>query len=265
MATTRHAPGTPSWIDLGTRDIEATVGFYGAVFGWTFLSLGARAGGYGFFQLNGRTVAAAGPLVRENDVPAWTVYFGVTDADATAGSVERAGGVVRFSPMDVFDNGRMAGFTDPQGAAFAIWQPRKVQGLDVVGCPGALLWVELHTSDPAAARAFYGSLFGWRYHETPVENFTYTRVSPTGDEKDAFGGDHTGGVGRAAAVLAALFPGHRRRRGGDGGRAGGRQCDHAGRGGEGGGPDGHARRPARSALLGHDPRLVTRSVMTPVW
>ena len=188
MATTRHAPGTPSWIDLGTRDIEATVGFYGAVFGWTFLSLGARAGGYGFFQLNGRTVAAAGPLVRENDVPAWTVYFGVTDADATAGSVERAGGVVRFSPMDVFDNGRMAGFTDPQGAAFAIWQPRKVQGLDVVGCPGALLWVELHTSDPAAARAFYGSLFGWRYHETPVENFTYTRVSPTGDEKDAFGG-----------------------------------------------------------------------------
>mgnify|MGYP001067420565 CR=1 FL=1 len=31
---TSYAPGTPSWVDLGTPDIDAAVAFYGGLFGW---------------------------------------------------------------------------------------------------------------------------------------------------------------------------------------------------------------------------------------
>ena len=31
---TRHAPGTPSWLELSTTDDEGALAFYGALFGW---------------------------------------------------------------------------------------------------------------------------------------------------------------------------------------------------------------------------------------
>ena len=29
------SPGTPSWVDLGSPDVDASVKFYGDLFGWT--------------------------------------------------------------------------------------------------------------------------------------------------------------------------------------------------------------------------------------
>ena len=60
MLTTRYVPGAPNWIDLGTPDTEIATAFYGPLFGWHFQSARPQAGGYGFFQLDGRTVAAVG-------------------------------------------------------------------------------------------------------------------------------------------------------------------------------------------------------------
>ena len=34
--------------------------------------------------------------------------------------------------------------------------------------PGAFSWVDLSTSDPAAAKQFYGGLFGWEFDDLPV-------------------------------------------------------------------------------------------------
>ena len=34
MEVSSHAAGTPSWIDLGTPDVEAAKSFYGGLFGW---------------------------------------------------------------------------------------------------------------------------------------------------------------------------------------------------------------------------------------
>jgi predicted enzyme related to lactoylglutathione lyase len=34
--------------------------------------------------------------------------------------------------------------------------------------PGTFSWAELATSDAAAAKAFYGELFGWRYEDNPI-------------------------------------------------------------------------------------------------
>src|ERR1700746_780775 len=31
---TSYAPGTPCWVDLGSPDLDASVDFYGGLFGW---------------------------------------------------------------------------------------------------------------------------------------------------------------------------------------------------------------------------------------
>ncbi|UQA96780.1 VOC family protein [Streptomyces halobius] len=182
MLTTDYVPGTPNWIDLGAPDVDAAAAFYSAVFGWSFQSAGPEGGGYGFFQLDGKTVGAAGPCHEEGARPAWTAYFHTTDADATAKAVEQAGGKVRAAPMDVFTAGRLAQFTDPTGADFAVWQPGDVQGLDMVMEPNTLCWTELYTTDAAAAKDFYRSVFSWSYQDMPMGgDMVYSVVSaPSG-------------------------------------------------------------------------------------
>lgn len=200
MLTTDYVPGAPNWTDLGTPDIEASAAFYGAVFGWAFLSAGPEAGGYGMFTLDGKTVAAIGPLMEEGMASAWTIYFHTVDADATAKAVEGAGGTVRFAPLGVFSQGRLAGFTDPTGAQFAVWQPGETKGLDSVTEINTLCWTELSTTDPAQARAFYGAVFGWEIRDMPMDGMTYAVVSPSGGGQDAAQG---GIMGMADETRAA--------------------------------------------------------------
>jgi len=185
MLTTDYAPGKPNWIDLGSPNIEAAAEFYSALFGWQFQSAGPDAGGYGMFVLNGKTVAAIGPLTEQGANSAWTVYFHTSDAEATAQNVAKEGGAVRFGPFDVFDQGRMAGFADPSGAQFAVWQPEKNQGLEAVTLPNTLFWTELHTTDPPTAKAFYRSVFNWAFEDMPMDGFTYTIVRPSDTGQEA--------------------------------------------------------------------------------
>jgi predicted enzyme related to lactoylglutathione lyase len=190
MLTNDYVPGAPSWIDLGTRDTDSAAAYYKALFDWDFRSAGPDAGGYGMFQLAGQTVAAMGPLQDDNASPAWTVYFESADAEATTRAVEQAGGSVRFPPMDVFEQGRVAGYTDPGGADFAVWQPGKNRGLDRVGA-GALCWTELCTTDAQWAKVFYGSVFNWDYEDMPLPNGdgTYVVASRSGGGQE---GSHGG-------------------------------------------------------------------------
>ena len=185
MLSTNYVPGAPNWVDLGTPDVDAAAAFYGAVFGWEFQSAGPEAGGYGMLTLGGKAVAAVGPLTEEGAAPSWTLYFQTPDANATAEAVKQAGGAVRAEPFDVFTHGRMAQFTDPAGALFAVWQPGDTKGLGAVNDPGTLCWTELHTTDPAAAKSFYQSVFGWVTEDVPMGGFDYTLVRPAGGGEDS--------------------------------------------------------------------------------
>lgn len=181
MLTTQYVPGAPVWLDLGARDIDAAAGFYHALFGWEFRTAGPEAGGYGMFQIDGRTVAAIGPLTEEGARPSWGLYFGTRDADATTKAAEEAGGAVRFAAFDVFGLGRMAGLTDPGGADFSVWQQGETRGLDVVTAPNTLCWTELLTPDARTARDFYRSVLGWEFEDVALDaGMTYTVVSPSG-------------------------------------------------------------------------------------
>lgn len=187
MLSTQFRTGSPVWIDLGSPDVEGTAAFYGAVFGWQFTSAGPDAGGYGYFQKDGATVAAVGRLTEEGSTPAWMTYFRTDDVQATADAVTSGGGTVRVEPLTMGE-ASMAQFTDPQGAQFAVLHSG--QGLQRASEDDALVWVELHVGDPEAAVAFYRGLFGWRRAQMSAPGMTYQVLSiADGDQQEgAFGG-----------------------------------------------------------------------------
>lgn len=189
MLTTRFVDGAPNWIDIGTSDIDGAASFYGALFGWRFRSAGPEAGGYGFFQLDGRTAAGGMRITPEQGSPSWTLYFRSPDAEATARVSEQAHGGVLMRPMDVMGQGRMAVLSDRAGVRFGVWQPGRLAGLDVAGEPGSLCWVELYTPDVAAAAAYYRAVLGHETSAVPFPGGTYTCVNPAGEGEDGmFGG-----------------------------------------------------------------------------
>ena len=171
---TRYPAGTPSWVDLGSPDPDASATFYGELFGWTVEEAGPveETGGYRMCRLGDKYVAGLGPLMGEGQPPSWTTYISVDDADATTSKVTEAGGQVLVAPMDVLTAGRMAVLMDSVGAAFSIWQPGEHIGAQLVNEPGTLCWNELTTRDADAAKSFYAHVFGW----------TWQRMDPEGPE-----------------------------------------------------------------------------------
>ncbi|QHA08195.1 VOC family protein [Streptomyces broussonetiae] len=189
MLTTRFVNGAPNWIDVTTSDIDGARSFYGGLFGWEFRSAGPDAGGYGFFQSGGRTVAGGMQAGPEQGPPTWTVYFQSADAEATAKAAEQAHGSVLVRPMDVMGQGHLAVLADQAGVPFGIWQPAAIRGIEVASEPGSLCWVELYTRDVAAGAAFYHKVLGLETSSTPFPGGMYTCLNPAGAGEDAmFGG-----------------------------------------------------------------------------
>ncbi|WP_406390503.1 VOC family protein [Streptomyces sp. NBC_00887] len=182
--------GAPNWTDLGTPDIEAATAFYQGLFGWELVPGGPETGGYGTYQLRGKTVAGVMTVPEDQGKPSWSVYFQTPDADATVRAVEKAGGSAAFPPMDVLDYGRMGGFKDNADAYFGVWQPGTNTGLGMIMEPGSLIWSELYTPDVPAAAAFFRTVFGWETEGMTYPGGTYTMVRPAGSAgaDSSFGG-----------------------------------------------------------------------------
>jgi uncharacterized protein len=160
----RYIPGVPCWVDTSQPDPEAAVDFYSGLFGWQFENVMPPGSGGKYFiaRLDGREVAAVGGLPESPPRPAtWDTYVWVESADETASKVRAAGGRVVTEPFDVMDAGRTAVFTDPEGAAFCVWQAKAHRGARAVNEPGSLNFNGLNTRDAEGAKSFYGSVFGW--------------------------------------------------------------------------------------------------------
>jgi len=163
---TSFPPGTFSWADLSTSDVDGAKAFYAGLFGWEAQDLPIGPGEiYSMQQVRGQNVAAISAQRPEQAQagipPLWNSYVTVADADATAARAAELGGTVHAPAFDVMDAGRMAVIADPQGAVFSVWQPKDNIGAQLVTTPGALCWNELTTSDPEGAKAFYTELLGW--------------------------------------------------------------------------------------------------------
>ncbi|MEP6982354.1 MAG: VOC family protein [Sphingomicrobium sp.] len=161
------------WYELLTTDIAAAKTFYDAVVGWNVQD---RSDFPNDYRMIGRSDGkfAGGAMQITDDMkqhgarPTWLAYIHVPDVDAQAAAIERDGGKVMMPPFDIPGVGRVAMVTDPQGAPFYVMKPLPPQGdpnamSDVFSPDGQqrVGWNELSTSDPAAARKFYGEQFGW--------------------------------------------------------------------------------------------------------
>jgi predicted enzyme related to lactoylglutathione lyase len=156
--------GVPCWVDTEQPDPAAAQAFYGGLFGWEFEDVmpPGAPGSYFLARLDGADVAAVAPGPGPAD---WLTYVAVDDADAAAVEVSRLGGTVVLAPEDAGPGGRYAVCADPQGARFRLWQPRRRLGAQIANVPGSWNFSHLQTTDPAAARQFYGALFGWQADE----------------------------------------------------------------------------------------------------
>ena len=160
-----YIAGVPCWVDTSQPDPKAAVDFYGGLFGWEFENVMPAGSGGSYFiaRLGGGEVAAVGSVSEgAPPVASWNTYVWVDSADEAATSVRGAGGNVVTEPFDVMAFGRMAVFTDPEGAAFCVWQAKQHKGAQVVNEPGSVNFNDLHARDLEGARSFYGSVFGWK-------------------------------------------------------------------------------------------------------
>jgi predicted enzyme related to lactoylglutathione lyase len=116
-------PGSLTWNELTTRDVEGSMTFYHAVFGWTARENSMAGVPYVVWQCNGQTVAGMQPMVGDewpDDMPPhWMIYFAVRDCDESADHARQLGGRI-VQPPTTFPMGRYAVIEDPQGGTFSI-------------------------------------------------------------------------------------------------------------------------------------------------
>jgi uncharacterized protein len=174
-----YIPGVPCWVDASEPDPEAALEFYGGLFAWEFedamppdsrgkyFIAWCESPGSSIFDTSGDR--RGGDVAAVRSIPeaappraTWNTYFWVDNADQAASKVRDAGGGVVVEPYDFINACRMAVFTDPEGAAFGVWEAKEHKGARLVNDPGALVLNGLNTRDVEGARSFYGSVFGWQ-------------------------------------------------------------------------------------------------------
>jgi predicted enzyme related to lactoylglutathione lyase len=168
--------GSHIWYELITPDPVGAKSFYDAVIGWDIEPQPAGEMDYRMIRAAGDNV---GGVMRLNDdmaqhgaKPVWLGYVAVDDVDATVAKVKAKGGKTHLPAFDIPDVGRIAMVADPQGNTFYVMKPTppkgdedKVSTAFSTSTEGHVNWNELTTSDPTAARSFYGELFGWTSDE----------------------------------------------------------------------------------------------------
>ena len=111
--------GALTWNDLVTPDVEASAGFYRALFGWEIAEVPGSDGQYWSITNGGRLNGGLLPII-EGGHPAWNLYFACEDVDATLAKANELGGETFMGPMDVPNGSRFAILRDPSGAFFSV-------------------------------------------------------------------------------------------------------------------------------------------------
>ena len=158
------------WYELMTTDQAAAERFYTPMLGWTM------SGDPSYRHIEGSDGGVGGMLTITPEMtaggarPAWIGYVAVDDVDKMVASIEDGGGSVTWPANDMEGVGRIALVADPQGAPFYVIRPtppadrpdRESHAFSYdKPRPGHCAWNELSTSDPEAAKHFYGQRFGW--------------------------------------------------------------------------------------------------------
>jgi predicted enzyme related to lactoylglutathione lyase len=160
--------GRPLWYELMTTDSKAAEPFYRDVIGWSSAPFEGSPQPYTMFSRSGNVPVAGLMTTPEgmNAPPFWAMYVGVPKLEEAAAHIKRLGGKECSPVIDVPTVGRMQMMSDPQGAAFYIYEPATTE-FAPEGAPevGEGSWHELMTTDAPAAMKFYTEVFGWQPSE----------------------------------------------------------------------------------------------------
>jgi len=176
MATRTRRAGEFCWINMLTPQPDKAREFFSELLGWTYTPVPGMSGH--IIKVGGSDIGGlwnlADPNTPKGLPPAIGVMVKVDSADATSDKVTSLGGSAR-PPFDIAENGRMASCTDPNGAEFDLWEPKKQPGTDVDNTEhGAPSWFETMTTDVDGASKFYSDLFGWSSEEMSMPEMKYT-------------------------------------------------------------------------------------------
>jgi hypothetical protein len=190
--TNKH--GDFIWYELMTKDTDAASNFYGKVIGWTSTASGQPGMDYRFFSSGdggdpkdgvGGYLAITPEMEAGGARPAWVGYIAVDDVDASVDSIMQTGGSLLMPAMDIEGIGRMAMVADPQGAPFYVMKGASDETSHAFAATapknGHCAWNELATTDPEAAKAFYGAQFGWtkdgEMDMGPMDKYEFLKAS----------------------------------------------------------------------------------------
>jgi predicted enzyme related to lactoylglutathione lyase len=114
--------GVLCWCELSTRNADAARQFYGSVFGYKT----KVSPEYTELHVGEMPVGGILPMHEHmKDVPPhWLSYICVDDCDASAAKAQSLGAGTLVAPMDIEKVGRFSVLRDPQGAVFAVFQPK---------------------------------------------------------------------------------------------------------------------------------------------
>ncbi|MFN2398491.1 MAG: VOC family protein [Gemmatimonadaceae bacterium] len=158
------------WHELLTSDPKSAQSFYTKLIGWGAKAWDKSEDPYIMWTVDetplGGLMKLPADAAKAGAPPHWLAYVSTPDVDATAAQVAKLGGSTVLKPMDVPTVGRVAVFSDPQGAIFGVYCPDKgTPDVDQEPKPGEFSWHELTTTDHEAALKFYATLFGWEKSE----------------------------------------------------------------------------------------------------
>ena len=117
--------GKIDYVEIPSRDIEATKAFFTSAFGWSFVDYGPKYVAIENAGVDGGFYKSDSVSSPENGSVLVVLYS--TELETTVAKVTAAGGTV---VRDIFDfpGGRRFHFTDPNGNEYAVWsEPRRSQ------------------------------------------------------------------------------------------------------------------------------------------
>jgi len=123
-------PGTLCWTELTTSDLKAAEAFYSKLFGWTLKhgAVGAPME-YTEFSAASAPMPQGGMMAKPAEMPKhipsyWMPYFLATNLDTSTSKAKELGARLMVGPQEIPDAGRFVVMNDPQGAIFAMFQPK---------------------------------------------------------------------------------------------------------------------------------------------
>lgn len=117
--------GCMTWNELQSRDTDTATAFYSGLFGWQMEPI-EQDGQTVYVTIKNSADWMNGGFMPMSEAhgkarPYWLTYFTVASCDGAVAKVEELGGSLLAGPMEP-GAGRIAVVSDPQGAAFAIFE-----------------------------------------------------------------------------------------------------------------------------------------------